>query len=475
MVFSSTVFLFGFLPAVIICYRLQPFAFQKRTRNALLLFCSYLFYLYGAAGFLLILLLSTIADYVFGLLIGRDAQRKRLWLSLSVFLNIGLLAYFKYANFFIAELNRLLVRFGLSWVEWSAVVLPIGISFFTFQKLSYVIDIYRGKVEALENVVDFALYVAMFPKLIAGPIVRFGDISSQLREREESWDLFYMGTIRFCWGMAKKVIVANACGDVANVIFGTDLELLDAKAAWLASVAYTLQIYFDFSAYSDMAIGLGMLFGFKFQENFNHPYSAISITDFWRRWHISLSTWFRDYLYIPLGGNRRGILRTYLNTAVVCALCGLWHGARWTFLFWGLYHGLFLILERITGMRKVPPERYKVTRRVITVIIVTAGWVLFRSENLSQAIGFWRIMFSAKDLPLSYELSLALNYRNVLFMMTALTVFFLPSEFFAIKALMNKRGLIALIVGVVMILLIMPYCAALIVGGFSSPFIYYRF
>jgi alginate O-acetyltransferase complex protein AlgI len=475
MVFSSTFFLFGFLPAVIIFYYAQGILFPRRLRNTVLLLISYLFYLYGAAGFLVILIISSLADYVLGRLIHQKPRLKLVWLCFSLLINIGLLAYFKYANFFVAELNSIFINFRIVPLEWKDVILPIGISFFTFQKLSYIIDVYREESPALDNVIDFALYIAMFPQLIAGPIVRFSTISRQLRGRRESWDLFYMGTVRFCWGLAKKVMIASACGQVADVIFGLDLELLDTKVAWLGSIAYTLQIYFDFSAYSDMAIGLGMLFGFKFPENFNRPYSAVSITDFWRRWHITLSRWFRDYLYIPLGGNRRGLVRTCLNMAVVCILCGLWHGANWTFLIWGVYHGIFLVLERLSGIRNIPSEKYIAIRRVVTLVIVAVGWVLFRSDDISQAIGYVGTMFTASDLPLSYELSLALNNRNLLFMLMAVTVFFLPRDISGIKIFINSREPVPLLVGALMILLLLPYCAALIAGGSSSPFIYYRF
>jgi alginate O-acetyltransferase complex protein AlgI len=429
MVFSSTFFLFAFLPAVIIFYFGQQFLFANKLRNAVLLLFSYLFYLYGAAGFLLILILSTSADYELGRLIERKIKYKRLWLCFSLLLNLGLLVYFKYANFFIGQLNSLLSGLKIAPIEWSAVILPIGISFFTFQKLSYIIDVYRGKSRALENALDFALYVAMFPQLIAGPIVRFGQISRQLKERRESWDNFFNGTMRFCWGLAKKVIIANSCSQITDIIFGLDPQLLDTKTAWLGAIAYTLQIYFDFSAYSDMAIGLGMLFGFSLPENFNRPYSAVCITDFWRRWHITLSRWFRDYLYIPLGGNRRGIARACLNTALVSVFCGLWHGANWTFLFWGIYHGLFLIGERVTGIRDLSPQKHCVIRRLVTLIIVIVGWVIFRAENLSQAIGFLGTMFTVSDLPISYELIRVLNFRNVFFMLAALSVFFLPGNF----------------------------------------------
>ena len=475
MVFSSTIFLFAFLPAVIILYYGQRFLFAKKLRNAFLLFFSYLFYLYGAAGFLLILILSTLADYILARLIDRQIKYRRLWLCFSLLLNLGLLAYFKYANFFIEELNHLLASWNFFPIEWNAVMLPIGISFFTFQKLSYIIDVYRGKSPALKNVLDFALYIAMFPQLIAGPIVRFNQIINQLKERRESWSDFFNGTQRFCWGLAKKVIIANSCGQIADVIFGLDPQLLDTKTAWLGAIAYTLQIYFDFSAYSDMAIGLGMLFGFSFPENFNRPYSAISITDFWRRWHITLSRWFRDYLYIPLGGNRRGVFRTCLNTALVCILCGLWHGANWTFLLWGIYHGVFLITERVTGIRDLSAEKHTLIRRLTTLIIVVVGWVIFRAESLHQAVEFLIAMFRISDLPISYELIRALNYRNTFFGMAALSVFFLPGNFSFIKLLINKNDPIPVLAGALMILLLLPYCAALVVGGASGPFIYYRF
>jgi alginate O-acetyltransferase complex protein AlgI len=475
MVFSTTIFLFGFLPAVIISYYGQQLLTPQKLRNIVLLFFSYLFYLYGAAGFLLILILSTLADYLLGRLIDRKVKYKKLWLSLSLLLNLGLLAYFKYANFFVAELNSFLLGLKFFPIEWNAVVLPIGISFFTFQKLSYIIDVYRGKSRALTNVIDFALYIAMFPQLIAGPIVRFSYIRRQLKERRESWNNFYNGTLRFCWGLLKKVVIASSCAQITDLIFDLQLELLDTKVAWLGAITYTLQIYFDFSAYSDMAIGMGMMFGFTFPENFNRPYSAVSITDFWRRWHITLSRWFRDYLYIPLGGNRRTTSRTCLNMAIVCILCGLWHGANWTFLIWGVYHGVFLILERVTGMREIALEKYKIIRRVITLLIIVVGWVLFRSEDIAQAIRFLGAMFTITDWPVSYELSRALNYRNLLILLAALPVFFLPGDFSLIRELIDKKDPVPLLAGALMILLVLPYCAALIVGGASSPFIYYRF
>jgi alginate O-acetyltransferase complex protein AlgI len=475
MVFSSTIFLFGFLPALLVLYHGQLLLGSKKLRNALLLFGSYLFYLYGAAGFVLFLIGSTLADYFLSLLIERDVGRKRLWLALAVLLNIGLLAYFKYANFFVGELNLVFAQFGFTQIEWQQVILPIGISFFTFKKLSYILDVYQGKAPAQKNIIDFALYVAVFPQLIAGPIMRYHAVCSQLKQRRESWHLFYDGIIRFCWGLAKKVMIADACGRIADFAFALDPRLLDTKTAWLGALTYTLQIYFDFSAYSDMAIGLGMLFGFRFPENFNRPYSAVGITDFWRRWHITLGRWFRDYLYIPLGGNRKSAVRTCLNLSVVFILCGLWHGANWTFVIWGIYHGTLLILERVSGIRDIPDRKYILLRRSITLFFVIIGWVIFRSANIYQAFEFLSRMFTITDLPVSYELIRVLNYRNVLFLMTALTVFFMPRDFSAIRILIDRDGPIPLFTGALMILLLLPYSAALIIGGSNSPFIYFRF
>ena len=335
MLFTSPLFLFIFLPATILAYySLKPLA-GNRTANTVLLLFSYLFYLCGAGPFTLILLGSTLSDYLLGLLIQRYRPMDKLWVALSMMLNIGMLAFFKYTNFFVTEVNTWLTMTGHSTMQWTSVALPIGISFFTFQKISYIVDVYRRHTRPLANFIDFALYVAMFPQLVAGPIVRFKDIWDQLRLRTESWENVYTGALRFCWGLAKKVLIADACGQVADVAFGMNAAALDTKTAWLGALAYSFQIYFDFSAYSDMAIGLARIFGFHLLENFNRPYAANSITDFWRRWHISLSRWFRDYLYIPLGGNRKSPWRTYLNLLTVFTLCGLWHGANWTFVCWG--------------------------------------------------------------------------------------------------------------------------------------------
>ncbi len=475
MLFASTVFLFVFLPTVILIYYTVPAQATRRGRNAILLLCSYIYYLYGAADFLPLLMLSTLVDYGLARLIESDRRYRRLWLIVSLGVNLGLLFYFKYANFFVHEANLLSARLGLPAMAWIEVVLPIGISFFTFQKLSYIIDVYRGEAAALHDPLDFALYVAMFPQLIAGPIVRFREIRLQLRGRNENGERFFQGATRICWGLAKKVIVAESLRRFADTIFTLPAGVLDTKTAWLGAVTYTLQIYFDFSGYSDMAIGLRLLFGFVLPENFKRPYSAVSITDFWRRWHISLSRWFRDYLYIPLGGNRRGTARACLNMAVVFVLCGLWHGANWTFLAWGLYHGLFLMIERLTGLRRLPAGRWMVTRRFATLIIVTVGWVLFRAADFEQATRFLTAMFTWRDLPLAYDLSLRFNSWDLAILLGAAMVFLLPAEFAGYRLLSDSGRPRSLAAALLMILIVLPLCGLLIVSSPAAPFIYFRF
>jgi len=475
MIFASTVFLFAFLPAVILVYYTVPDKPAKRGRNLVFLIFSYLYYLYGAAAFLPVLILSTLGDFGLARLIEADRRRKRLWLVLSLVLNLGLLVYFKYANFFVREVDILRDYWGLPALTWVEVMLPIGISFFTFQKLSYVIDVYRGETTALRDPLDFALYVAMFPQLIAGPIVRFQTIRAQLRERRESWDRFYGGIVRIGWGLAKKVLIAETCGRFADTVFGLAPAVLDTKTAWLGAVAYTLQIYFDFSAYSDMAIGLGLLFGFVLPENFNRPYSAVSITDFWRRWHISLSRWFRDYLYIPLGGNRRGAVRACLNMAVVFVLCGLWHGANWTFLAWGIFHGLFLIIERVSGLRRIPDHRWVISRRMATLIIVMVGWVLFRAADFGQAAGFLSAMFAWRDFPLAYDLSLRLNPWDLGILLSAAVVFLLPRDFSGARWVVAGEHPRPTAAAVLLLLIVVPLCGFLIISSPAAPFIYFRF
>lgn len=472
MVFASLIFIFLFLPGVLLAYFLTP----KKYRNLTLLIFSYLFYLWGSAWFLSILIISTFSDYILALLIDKSCARKRqFYLGLSLLINLSILAYFKYANFFLDEFNSLLFLFDIPQGKFSDIVLPIGISFFTFQKITYTVDVYRGTKSALKKFTDFALYVAMFPQLIAGPIVRFHEISEQLLKRTESLENFYQGILRFTLGLAKKVVIANACGEIADAVFSTQPYLLGTSSAWIGTLAYTLQIYFDFSAYSDMAIGLGLFFGFKLPENFNRPYSAISITDFWKRWHITLSNFFRDYLYIPLGGNRKSPARTYMNLLLVFLLCGFWHGANITFIIWGIYHGLFLIIERISGLGSAGKAVYIVPRRIATLLVVMVGWVFFRSDNLEYAFGFLRSMFSFSAARFPLELSSALNGRNTALMLIGCAVLFFPRDFTLGHYIGLERGQLLETIKACAVAFFLIYSLSLLASGSYNPFIYFQF
>jgi alginate O-acetyltransferase complex protein AlgI len=385
MVFSSPIFLFLFLPVVLTLCALPGL----KLRNSLLLLFSVIFYAWGEVGFVLLMLGSTLANHFLGQWVDREKEpsRRRWAVGVAVALNIGLLAFFKYANFAVANLNTLLGVCHLGPVRMESVRLPIGISFFTFHALSYVIDVYRRKWTAARNPADVALYIFFFPQLIAGPILRWSSIAPQLAQRVVTREGFAEGVRRFAGGLAKKMIIANVVAGPVDKIFALPGTELTTPLAWLAVVCYTLQIYFDFSGYSDMAVGLGKMFGFQFLENFNFPYTAQSIRDFWRRWHISLSSWFRDYLYIPLGGNRCPVWRNHLNLVLVFFLCGLWHGASWTFALWGLYHGTFLVLER-TRFGEWVEAWPRPLRHGYTLLVVLVGWVLFRAETFGQAANF---------------------------------------------------------------------------------------
>jgi alginate O-acetyltransferase complex protein AlgI len=397
MVFSSPVFLFLFLPVVLTVYVLTP----RVLKNAFLLFSSLVFYAWGESFFVLVMCASIAFNYAFGLLLSRARRRSlsaRLTLAVAVLLNLGLLGVFKYANFLLENLVPIFARVGLDISLPEPIHLPIGISFFTFQAMTYVIDVYRGTARAQRNPIHVATYIALFPQLIAGPIVRYADIAGQLISRRVTWDRFSLGVNRFVLGLGKKILIADTLAVPADIVFGTPAAELTASIAWLGVFYYALQIYFDFSGYSDMAIGLGHMLGFRFGENFNYPYVARSMRDFWRRWHISLSTWFRDYLYVPMGGSRRGSGRTYFNLFCVFFLCGLWHGASWSFVAWGLIHGFFLVLERMMPRR--PVQLYSVVLQhfyVLFVLLVT--WVFFRTQTLSEAFSFLRAMAGLAPTP----------------------------------------------------------------------------
>ncbi len=382
MVFSSPLFLFLFLPVFLSGYYLTP----ENRRSLWIVVGSWIFYGWWRFDFLLLLAGSSLGAAYLGKRIvqARSPVRSRLWMTVGVVIALSFLGYFKYYNFGVDSLSAVLVEMGLEPLRHGRVILPIGISFYTFQIISYLVDVYRGVTPPGRNTIDVAAYVSLFPQLVAGPIVRYSEIAHQFDHREHSWERFARGAERFMLGLARKVLIADAVAPLADAVFAVnDPGFL---GAWTGILAYTVQIYFDFAAYSDMAIGLGAMMGFTFPENFRMPYHSRSITEFWRRWHMTLSAWLRDYLYVPLGGNRRGYRRTLINLMVVMLLGGLWHGAAWTFVVWGAWHGLWLIIERVRPARKDRPT----LGQVRTFLLVVAGWVLFRSETFSRALGMFR-------------------------------------------------------------------------------------
>ena len=396
MVFSSHIFLFYFLPIALLLYYLLPFTWRGfYVRNAFLTFASYVFYGWTEPWFVILMLVSTIIDFSAGKIItrpGATQTQKNLALIMSCISNLGLLGFFKYYMFTMGGISRLIELFGggSNTVHILNVMLPIGISFYTFQTLSYTIDVWKGDAPPVKNLATFSCFVALFPQLIAGPIVRYSSVAEQLDKREHNFDIFSSGVAIFITGLAKKILLANAAGAIADAAFGADTPTM--LVAWWGILAYHFQIYFDFCGYSDMAVGLGRMFGFEFIKNFNAPYHSVSITDFWRRWHISLSSWIRDYLYISLGGNRKGAARTYFNLFVSFFLCGLWHGAKMTFVCWGLFQAFFLIIERLMGKESMYKKLSFIPAIILTNIIVLFGWVLFRAPDLSQAVHYWGAM-----------------------------------------------------------------------------------
>jgi alginate O-acetyltransferase complex protein AlgI len=400
MVFSSHIFLFYFLPLSLLLYYSVP----KRGKNIILTCISYVFYGWSNPLFTLLMFASTLVDYCCGLLIsGADPEqerRRKIALAVSIFSNLSLLGFFKYTGFVLESYNQFFVLVGMENVDPVPVLrflLPLGISFYTFQSMSYTIDVYRMEARAIRNFPDFACFVAMFPQLVAGPIIRFQEVADQLVIRVHSSEKFARGVAFFSLGMAKKVLLANPCGKIADLTFSAaSLHWLDS---WFGIIAYSFQIYFDFSGYSDMAIGLGLMFGFVFAKNFDSPYRSASITEFWRRWHISLSTWLKQYLYIPLGGNRRGTVRTAINLAIVMLLGGLWHGASWNFVIWGAFHGLLLGIERGFGKKPLYFFLPKFLRIAVTYGLVLLAWVFFRADSFTLALDYLASMFAFGELP----------------------------------------------------------------------------
>lgn len=458
MVFSSLIFLFFFLPAVLFCYYIVPTRFI-RARNMVLLLFSLFFYFYGEPKLIIMLVLSILMNYLFGLSM-RSRYRKSL-LIFCITANLTLLGVFKYLNFFIRTADGLL---GLN-IQLTSIVMPIGISFYTFQALSYVIDVYRSEVPPQHDPFSLALYVSMFPQLIAGPIVRYHDVNEQLAVRSHSVAQFSDGISRFVFGLSKKVLLSNVFAQIADGIFAYQPAELSTAAAWLGAIGYTLQIYFDFSGYSDMAIGLGKMFGFTFLENFNYPYISRSVTEFWRRWHISLSTWFRDYVYIPLGGNRCSPARHICNLLVVWTLTGFWHGANWTFMAWGLYFGILLILEKKFLSRLI--ERLPmILRHVYALFFIIIGWVFFRSDSMNLAMQYIGRMFSSNVPVNGFVTEYLIRFWPYLLFGVVLSAPVFPR-------LTNTRAWRVLEIPILGILGLL--CVMSLLASSYNPFIYFRF
>ncbi len=472
MVFSSTLFVFLFLPAVIFTYYICPKKYLS-ARNMILLAFSLAFYFYGEPKLIVVMLLSIAVNFLFGLIIDARLNKggsAKLLLAAAVALNLGVLFYFKYFSFALENINRL---FGAA-LPAPDVIMPIGISFFTFQGMSYVFDIYSRSTAPQKNPFDVALYISMFPQLIAGPIVRYETIASEIKLRETSAEKFSQGVLRFIYGFGKKLIVANAMGAIADEVFGMNAASTPMAVAWVGAIAYTMQIFFDFSAYSDMAIGLGKIFGFTFLENFNYPYISQSITEFWRRWHISLSTWFRDYVYIPLGGNRVGRLRQLLNIFAVWALTGIWHGAAWNFVVWGLYFAIILVIEK-TFLLRLLGRMWRPLRHIYALALIILSWVIFRSESISSALRYASRMFEISTfIPgIGQAYYYIVEYK---FEWLAALLFSMPVGSFALGKLPRLRESgVHLTARLCFAFAVFFVAAMYMVSSTFNPFIYFRF
>lgn len=458
MVFSSVLFLFYFLPAVILLYFLVP----RKAKNFILFAVSLFFYGWGEPVYISIMLFSTFFDYYNGLMIEKydhDEKKRRFFLILSVVGNLLILGFFKYTDMVMGTFNNI---FGME-VPLLNIALPIGISFYTFQTMSYSIDVYRREAKAQRNVIDFGCYVTMFPQLIAGPIVRYQSIAEELNDRKETFDGFYEGICKFVCGLSKKVLLANNIGFLWDTIKGLPQSEMSAALSWLGITAFAFQIYFDFSGYSDMAIGLGKMFGFSFPENFNYPYISKSITEFWRRWHISLGTWFREYLYIPLGGNRVSIPKHIINLIIVWFLTGLWHGASYNFIVWGLYYGILLIIEKFV-LKKWLEKMPNFISHIYTLFFVLIGWVFFAFDSLSECVNYLKTMFGIDTVLINQ--TFLYNMLSYLPMIIILIIACMP----IIKKLkINKYVMMAVcLVGFTL-------CVAYIVNSSYNPFLYFRF
>ena len=468
MVFSSIIFLFYFLPFVLTIYFLSP----RKYRNLILFLSSLFFYSWGEPKYIWIMLFSTVLDYTCGKFVDfyklkGESVKSKIWLIVSIVVNLGILGFFKYSDFLISNINNI---FNVN-IPLLNLVLPIGISFYTFQTMSYTIDVYRGDTEVQNNIISFGTYVTLFPQLIAGPIVRYQTIAEEIDNRIENYDLFSEGISRFILGLGKKVLLANNIGILWENVRGLSASNISILSAWLGIIAFAFQIYFDFSGYSDMAIGLGKMFGFNFLENFNYPYMSQSITEFWRRWHISLGTWFKEYLYIPLGGNRKGRLNNIRNILLVWILTGIWHGASWNFALWGLYFGIILILEKIF-MLKLLEKAPKLIQRIYTILLVLISWAIFAFDSLNEGLQYIKILFGAGDFKIYNNSSIYYLYTNILL----LIILIIASTDIPKRVWGRIRGKSkSWILENMYLLLVFLLSIAYLVDQSYNPFLYFRF
>ena len=469
MLFSSMTFIYFFLPIVLLLYLIA----KKELHNSILLVASIIFYAWGEPKYLAIMLLTILINYFGAIAIDKFKKHKKISLVLTIIANLGFLIYFKYFNFLIENCNNLF-HSNISALD---IVMPIGISFYTFQALSYVIDVYKEECKVQKDIYKLALYICLFPQLIAGPIVKYHDVAEQIESREVNFDKVNIGVKRFIIGLSKKVLIANTMGAIVDKIFVQDPHNFSHLIAWIGSFAYTFQLYFDFSGYSDMAIGLGLIFGFKFMENFNYPYISKSITEFWRRWHISLSTWFKQYVYISLGGNRLSKLKTLRNLGFVFLLTGIWHGAEWTFVIWGIWHGFFIILEKILNIKEFEKNEHSiqvnVLRHIYCIFVFVIGWVIFRAENLKYAWDYLMNMFGLLHLhPEKFSYTL-LYYVDKIEVITFIVAILCCVPIFQNMIYQQNK----IVKGVVNIwLLILLFLSTITIASNTyNPFIYFRF
>ena len=470
MVFSSNVFLFLFLPLFLGLYYLTP----KAGKNLVILLASYAFYAWWRVDFLLLFVAVTFWNYVIGILVFRNlgSQRAKSWLTLGVVGNLSTLGYFKYANFGVDSFNSIVSTVGFEPFSFAHVILPIGISFYIFQAISYIIDVYRRDTPPTTHLIDFAAFIALFPQLIAGPVLRYKDLADQFTDRVHTFEKFSEGAVRFMQGFISKVFIADSIAPIVNACYSTANPT--TGDAWLGAFAYTAQLFFDFAGYSAMAIGLGLMMGFRFMENFNQPYISQSITEFWRRWHISLSSWLRDYLYISLGGNRKGTIKTYRNLFLTMLLGGIWHGANWTFVIWGAWHGIILSIERALGV-KTDSNSFNIFRWALTFLLVMLGWVIFRAPDVTTAMVFYQAMFSFSSWTLSENILDGLTGIQLSLLVLAYVVVFVAGFKEKINTWFNQNWSAVYSLSQALLIPLFVLSMLKLSAQSFSPFLYFQF